>query len=554
MKVGLAQIDCWVGDLEGNVARCAAAVEQAASSGAELVVLPELAVTGYPPRDLLLDDSFVAAAVEATFDLAERLRGSPPVVAGTVARAGARPPHHPGLYNVAAVLEGGQVRDQVAKRLLPAYDVFHEPRWFLPGEAQAPVELAGRRVGLLVCEDLWDEGYPVHPPAELRAAGAELLVCVAALPFRRGMGEARLEQARRAGAPVVHVSAVGAQDEVIFDGRSFVMDAVGELVAQLPAFREAIEVVEVPAAARDTGARGRPAKRAAGTGTVIPSPPARASGEESAGNGNGRSLARRPDRGARDERLNELHDALVLGIRGFVEKNRLGRAFVGLSGGVDSALVARLATDALGPEHVGAVAIPSRHTDPASTEAARQIASTLGIGLEVVPLGSLHEVAEEVLGEVLDGSPEGRLADENLQARLRMVVLMAHVNRHRGFLLNTSNKTEISLGYGTLYGDLAGALAPIADLTKPDVVALARHLGGVPSFVLERPPTAELAPGQVDPFDYAREAPRLEALVQSHRSDAALRRSEHKRGQFGVVLKVSETAFGSGRLVPITRR
>jgi NAD+ synthetase len=244
----------------------------------------------------------------------------------------------------------------------------------------------------------------------------------------------------------------------------------------------------------------------------------------------------------------------VLGIRGFVEKNALGQAFVGLSGGVDSALVARLATDALGPERVRAVAIPSRHTDPASTEAARQIASTLGIGLEVVPLEPLHEVAESALGEVLDGSAEGRVADENLQARLRMVVLMAHVNRHRGFLINTSNKTEISLGYGTLYGDLAGALAPIADLTKLDVVSLARHLGGVPSFVLERAPSAELAPGQVDPFDYTREAPRLEALVQSHRADAILRRSEHKRGQFGVVLKVTETAFGSGRLVPITRR
>jgi NAD+ synthetase len=227
---------------------------------------------------------------------------------------------------------------------------------------------------------------------------------------------------------------------------------------------------------------------------------------------------------------------------------------VGLSGGVDSALVARLAVDALGPERVGAVAIPSRHTDPASTAAAREIASSLGIELVVAPLESLHAAAEQALGAVLDESAEGRLADENLQARLRMVVLMAHVNRRKGFLLNTSNKTEISLGYGTLYGDLAGALAPIADLTKLEVVALARHLGGVPSFVLERPPSAELAPGQVDPFDYAREAPRLEALVQSHRSDAALRRSEHKRGQFGVVLKVSETAFGSGRLVPVTRR
>jgi len=529
MKVGLAQIDCWVGDLEGNVARCATAVEKAAAGGAELVVLPELAVTGYPPRDLLFDDTFVEAALEATSDLAERVRGAPPVVVGTVARAAHGAPRHPGLHNVAAVLQGGGVRTAIAKRLLPAYDVFHEPRWFLAGEAQDPVEVGGRRVGLLVCEDLWDEGYPVHPPAELRAAGAELLVCVAALPFRVGMAEARLSQARRARLPVVHVSTVGAQDELIFDGRSFVTDADGELVAQLPAFREAVEVVDVP---------------------VIPRAMSGASPSESAVDGNGGSFGRRPETRPQDD----IHDALVLGIRGFVEKNRLGRAFLGLSGGIDSALVARLAVDALGPECVGAVAIPSRHTDPASTEAAGQIASALGIDLVVVPLESLHGTAEKALGAVLDGSAEGRLADENLQARLRMVVLMAHVNRHRGFLLNTSNKTEISLGYGTLYGDLAGALAPIADLTKLQVVALARHLGGIPPFVLERPPSAELAAGQVDPFDYSRDAPRLEMLVQAHRSDAALRRSEHKRGQFGVVLKVSETAFGSGRLVPITRR
>jgi NAD+ synthetase len=236
-----------------------------------------------------------------------------------------------------------------------------------------------------------------------------------------------------------------------------------------------------------------------------------------------------------------------------VEKNRLGPAFLGLSGGIDSALVARLAVDALGPDRVRAVALPSRHTDPASTTAAREIATSLGIALEVVPLETLHEAAEESLPRVVDPSPQGRLADENLQARLRMALLMAYVNRHKGFLLNTSNKTEISLGYGTLYGDLAGALAPIADLTKLDVQALARHLGGIPAFVLERAPTAELSPGQVDPFDYAVEAPRLESLVRSHRSDTVLRRSEHKRGQFGVVLKVTETAFGSGRMVPITR-
>jgi NAD+ synthetase len=324
------------------------------------------------------------------------------------------------------------------------------------------------------------------------------------------------------------------------------MDADGELVAQLPAFSEAVEVVEVP-----VNRGGRSTTPDVGSRKIHSEDRSPGLGSEDLSVGAvARAFVASRGRAPQDE----LHDALVLGIRGFVEKNRLGRAFVGLSGGIDSALVARLATDALGPERVGAVAIPSRYTDPASIEAARQIASTLGIDLEVVSLESLHEVAEMVLGEVLDESGEGRLADENLQARLRMVLLMAYVNRHRGFLLNTSNKTEISLGYGTLYGDLAGALAPIADLTKLEVTALARHLGGLPSFVLERRPTAELAPGQVDPFDYAVEAPRLEALVQSYRSDAALRRSEHKRGQFGVVLKVSETAFGSGRLVPITRR
>ncbi len=515
MRVGLAQIDCWVGDLEGNVGRCVAAAERAAEDGAELVVLPEMAVTGYPPKDLLFDESFVDAALDATEDLAERLDGAPPVVVGTVARSASRPPRHPGLYNVAAVLEEGRVRATIAKRLLPAYDVFLEPRWFLPGGPQEPVEIAGRRVGLLVCEDLWDEGYPVHPPAALRDAGAELLVCLAALPYRRGNAGARLRHARRAGLPLVHLSAVGAQDELIFDGRSFAMDAGGEVVAELPAFEEAVEVVEVPTLRTTTRDEGP------------------------------------PDDGTD---LDDLRDALVLGIRGFVEKNRLGPAFLGLSGGVDSALVARLAAEALGPDRVRAVALPSRHTDPASTSAARDLAATLGIALDVVSLESLHEAAEESLAKVVDASPEGRLADENVQARLRMVVLMAHVNRHRGFLLNTSNKTEISLGYGTLYGDLAGALAPIADLTKLDVVALARHLGGIPEFVLERPPTAELSPGQVDPFDYAVEAPRLEGLVRSHRSDTFLRRSEHKRGQFGVILKVSETAFGSGRLVPITRQ
>ncbi len=510
MKVGLAQVGTLVGDLPGNVALLASAARRAADQGAELIVFPEMAVPGYPPRDMLCDDDFVAATQLATEDLAGRCAGLPPVLVGTIARAPHRPPRHPGLLDVAALLEGGRVRARVAKRLLPAYDVFHEPRWFVPGEPQVPLQIAGRRVGVLICEDFWDAGYEAHPPDELREAGAELLVCLSASPFRTGVLEERLAHARQAGVAVVYVNAVGGQDELVFDGRSFVTDASGGLRGRLASFRDDVAVVDLDAP-----------KAAA--------PPT-------------------------ENDLDLMHAALVRGIADFARKNGLKRAVLGLSGGIDSALVARLAADALGPSHVAGMALPSRYTDRRSTESARELSASLGIGFEVLPIETLHAAAETSLRLWLDADPAGRLADENVQARLRMLALMACVNRHGGFLLNTSNKTELSLGYGTLYGDMAGALSPLGDLTKPEIYALARHLGGFPSFILERPPSAELRPGQVDPFDYESLAPRLEELVLSQRSDAALRRSEHKRWQMGVVLKVSRTAFGSGRMIPITRR
>lgn len=517
MRVGVAQVASVVGDLEGNVALLAAAAEKAAAEGAEVVVFPELAVTGYPPRDLLFDDGFVSAALDATADLARRLSGGPPAVVGSVARAARRPPRHPGLLDAALLLSAGAVRAVVGKRLLPAYDVFLEPRWFLPGVAAPPVDVAGARLGLLVCEDLWDEGHLVHPAGDLVGAGAGLLVCASASPFRRGVLAERVRLARRAGAPLVYVNAVGATDELVFDGRSFAVGPDGALLAMLPAFEEAVRVIEVPTSQPATAS------------TPHAEPPIDAGSEE------------------------ELAGALVLGIRDFARRNRLGRAFVGLSGGVDSALVFRLAVEALGAARVTAVHVPSRFTDPHGTDAARQLATSARAAFEVVPLEPLHEAAEDALAPLLGpGAPPE--VGENLQARLRMAVLMAFVNRRGGFLLAASNKTELSLGYATLYGDMAGALAPIGDLTKPEVVALARHLGGFPEFVLSRPPTAELSSGQVDPFDYAVEAPRLEALVAAHRSDAALARSEHKRWQMGPILKVHETSFGTGRLVPISRR
>lgn len=527
MRVALAQIDTLIGEFDGNRERILAAARAGRAGGADLVVFPELVVTGYPPRDLLLEPGFVAAAGAALEEIARELASGPAVLLGAPVPSGRTTPGHPGLLNAAVLLRDGGVAAVQGKRLLPAYDVFHEPRWFVPGAGSRPLEIAGQRVGVLVCEDLWDEGQACSPARELHEAGATLLVTLSASPFRRGVMERRRHHARRAGASLVYVNGVGGNDELVFDGGSFVLDAEGREVARLPRFREAVAVVELPG-------------------------------------GQGAGLA--PEPGPEEE----LYEALVTGIQGFASKNGLGRAFLGLSGGVDSALVACLARDALGPDRVTALALPARHTDPRSTESARALSATLGIALVERDVEPLCRAARECLGSLLDGSPPARLADENLQARVRAVVLSAYLNRHGGLLLNTSNKTELTVGYGTLHGDLAGTLSAVGDLTKPEVYALARWCAGarhaIPRFVLERPPTAELREGQVDPFDYDRVAPLVDALLRDggaewgglsgeERGDwrRMLRAAEHKRFQHGVVLKVSEHALGTGRMVPITR-
>ncbi len=510
MKVTLAQINTCVGDLEGNVDRCLAAIEIARHQNADLLVLPEMAIPGYPPRDILFDSSFTEAVQEATADLAQIAGDGPPTVVGTLARANHHPPNHPGLYNAALLMNGGKTQLVAAKRLLPAYDVFFEARWFLPGPALPPVTIAGQQVGFLVCEDLWAEGYDTHPPADLLAAGADLLICISASPYRQQVMARRLYQARRQSCPLVYVNLCGAADELIFDGRSFVVNESGVIIAQLAGFKEQICTVNL--------ADNNPAKE-----VDVP-----------------------------DEE--ELYQALLLGVRDFAQKNHLERAFLGLSGGIDSAVVAIIAAQALGPKHVTAVAIPSRYTDPRSTACAQELAQRLGLQFKVVELETMHAAAESTLGDLLEAGTSA----ENVQARLRATILMSFVNRYGGLLLNTSNKSELTLGYATLYGDMAGTLGPLADVTKPQVMALAHWLNAahtaIPSFILERPPSAELKPNQVDPFDYAKIAPALEHLVQNNRSHPALRRSEHKRWQMGVVLKVSQKAFGSGRLIPITRR
>ncbi len=508
MKIALAQINPTVGDLEGNVARILAAVKQAAAQAPDLITFPEMVLTGYPPRDILLDDSFPPAAMAALDDLAGRLSGFPPVLLGSLAPADSTLPHHPNLHNAAWLVREGRPQLAAAKRLLPAYDVFHEPRWFVPGGFFPPLEIQKQRVGVLICEDLWDEGYPVHPAGELKAAGAEILVCLAASPYRQGVMEQRLVHAKRSGLPTIFVNAVGANDELIFDGRSFALE--GERVAFLPGFEEAVRVVEAQANHQLPM-------------TDYQSP------------------------------IADLAQALTLGIRDFARKNGMKRAVLGLSGGIDSSVAGVLAVQALGADNVLGVAIPSRFTNPQSTQSARELCEKLGCRFEVVALEPLHQAAGQVLR--FSGSPVGAVM-ENAQARLRMLVLMGYVNQLGGFLLNTSNKTELTVGYSTLYGDLAGTLCPLGDLTKPQVYELARYVGRdvIPPFVLERPPSAELRPEQVDPFDYETFSPQMEALVQANQSDRAMRQAEHKRWQAGIILKVSEKAFGSGRMMPVTRR
>jgi NAD+ synthetase len=510
MKIALAQINPTVADLEGNVRLCLEAARRASADGADLVVLPGMAVTGSPPRDILFDSSFREAAMAALLDLARRCASFPPVLAGSIYPAEAMVLPHPGLWKAALLLERGKIRLASAQRVLRSDDIFLEPRWFLPGAGAAVIETAGRRVGVLLGQDLLMDDGAFEIPGVAQAAAVDLVVCLADDPFRQGILPRRIRQAGRAGLPLVFANLAGANDDVIYDGRSFLLDRQGDCTLQLAGFRQDYQVAALDAP--------------------------------------GSALYPEPNR------EEELYQALVLGVRDFFDKNGLPQAFVGVSGGVDSSLTAILAVDALGPQRVTGVALPSRYTDLRSTECARQLCEAIGARFEVVELETMHRALEAGLGEALVAGVSG----ENIQARLRMVVLMAYVNGRGGALINTTNKTELALGYGTLYGDSAGAVCPLGDLTKPQVTALARWINAcrnvIPAFVLARPPSAELRLGQVDPFDYDRISPEMERLVLNERSNLALQRSEHKRRGMGVILKVSEKAFGPGRIVPITRK
>jgi NAD+ synthase (glutamine-hydrolysing) len=510
MKLAIAQINTTVADLEGNVQRIISAAEEAASQNLDLIVFPELTVCGYPPRDILYDASFVEAVQAATLDLARQAKSLPPLLVGSFAPAEQKLYEHPSLNNIAYLMHNGAMQVAQIKQLLPVYDVFYEPRWFLPGQKTLPpIEVAGKKVGVIICEDMWDEEYPIHPGAELKGMGAEMLICISASPYRRHGMNGRIYHVQRQGLPLAFVNLVGANDELIFDGGSFAQSVGRE---SLKKFEEEIRVLEFPEIEKERGKKKK------------------------------------------EDTEEEIFRALVLGLRDFAAKNNLSRAFVGLSGGIDSSVTAVIAAEALDAKNVTGIAIPSRFTDPRSTECAKELADKLGIGFEVVGLEKMHQAAEQVLGPERSGEVGG----ENIQARLRMIILMSFVNHQKGFLINTSNKTELTLGYSTLYGDMAGTISPLGDLTKPEVYALARWINAernlIPTFVMERKPSAELSQAQIDPFDYDKISPEMESLVLANESNGAMRNSEHKRWQMGVVLKVSEKSFGRGRMMPITRK
>jgi NAD+ synthase (glutamine-hydrolysing) len=567
VRLALAQIDSVVGDLDGNRDRIAARIEEARAAGADLVLLPELVVTGYPPEDLLLRPGFVRAARRSVEALA---RGTH----GIVALVGA--PHlDADLYNACFVLAHGEIRAVYRKRFLPNYGVFDEDRYFAPGDDLLLLRFGETAVGPTICEDVWQPG----PPAtDLALAGAQLVANVSASPFHVGKDREREEmlrvRARDNACFVAFCNAVGAQDELIFDGHSVVIDDEGEVVARAPGFEEALLVVDVdPLAAvgrrlRDVRRRALARSRGVAEATEVELAAPRAQEDRV-----------EPARAPLLDDLEQMHAALVLGLRGYVEKNGFGHVVIGLSGGIDSALTAALAVDALGAERVHGVSMPSRYSSEGTRGDAARLAESLGIDFRELPI---EPVVESFAG-ALASSFEGRapdLTEENLQARIRGTLLMALSNKFGWLVVATGNKSELSVGYSTLYGDLAGGFALLKDVYKTDVFRLALRLNEsagrelIPRTIIERAPSAELRADQLDE-DSLPPYPKLDRVLKAYveldrsreelsedgfdpdvvdRALAMIDRAEYKRRQAPPGVKLHPKAFGRDRRTPITNR
>jgi len=535
VRVALAQIDPTVGDIDGNAAKVGEWIGRAEAEGAELTIFPELCIPGYPAEDLYLKRHFVAANQRAIEQLAGAVRGTTALVGFAEPVAGGGDFRH--AHNSLAVLADGAVQAVYRKNRLPNYSVFDEQRYFVPGTAPATIKLGGTRVGLTVCEDVWVPG----PPAESEAAdGATLIANPSGSPYHRGKGREReamfAERARAYGAAFAFCNLVGGQDELVFDGHSFVVDAEGTVLARAAQFEEELLVCEVPS----------------------PAP---------------------TDLTAPLSDIAEVYAALTLGLRDYVRKNGFGHVGVALSGGIDSALVALLAVDALGPENVSCVVMPSPHSSPETQQDARNIGANLGVELLEIPIEAAMAEYESALASSFN-SANGGVAAENIQARIRGNMMMALSNEHGWLILTTGNKSEMSVGYATLYGDMAGGFAAIKDVPKTLVYDLVRHRNQsagrelIPASVIDRAPSAELRPDQLDsdslpPYELLDQI--LESYVERDQGreemiaaglpagvvDEVVRlvdRSEYKRRQAAPGIRITPKAFGRDRRLPITNR
>ncbi len=545
MKVVLAQLNPVVGDLTGNVSKVRDTLSRVAPGRPDLVVFPELFLAGYPPRDLISRRWFVEKAEAALAQVIELSRNfpEPGIVIGAVVRN--QTTSGKGQANAAVLIAGGKELHRQAKTLLPTYDVFDEARYFDPASRSSPVEFRGERLGLTVCEDAWNVPellgrlpYDRDPVAELAGQGATLLINISASPFTAGKEALRHRllsgHSYRHGLPLVFVNQVGANDELVFDGRSMALDCSGLVQTVLPGFAEEVEVV-------DTRIKGS------------------------------------ADRFRPQEPVESVHDALVLGIRDYVRKCGFGSVVLGLSGGIDSAVVCCLAVTALGPDNVLGVTMPSEYSSPGSVADSRTLARNLGVRLIEMPITPVyHQYLETLKGEF--GKLAPNIAEENIQARVRGNILMALSNKHGHLVLSTGNKSELAVGYCTLYGDMSGGLCVLADVPKTMVYQLARHINRthqvIPRAIIDKPPSAELRPGQTDqdtlpPYEVLDEIIRRyvdeghspdQIIAAGHRPETvhwvvrAVNSSEYKRRQAAPGIRVTSRAFGIGWRMPIAAR
>jgi NAD+ synthase (glutamine-hydrolysing) len=567
MRLALAQMNSIVGDLDGNRDRITARLEGARELGAELVLFPELATTGYPPEDLLLRPGFLRAAAKTLDEVAAETKGIAALVGA---------PHlDRDLFNACAVCVDGEVRAMYRKQFLPNYGVFDEDRYFQSGRDLILLRCGETLVGPTVCEDIWQPG----PPAtDLALAGAHVIANISASPFHIGKGEEREDmlatRARDNSCWIAFVNAVGAQDELIFDGHSLVLDEEGRIVARGPSFEEALLVVDVDASTA-VGRRLRDARRRAlaRARRELPNPPVFDVPERELEDHVHPVLAEPLDE------LEQMRRALELGLRDYVEKNGFRDVVLGISGGIDSALVAALAAEALGPEHVVCVSMPSRFSSEGTRTDAKLVAENLGARYLEIPIEPIVEAVTSALSGVFAGTEPG-IAEENIQARVRGLLVMALSNKFGWLPLATGNKSELSVGYATLYGDMAGGFALLKDVYKTDVFLLAKRLnersGGelIPYSIIERAPSAELRAGQLDEDSlppYTELDRVLEAYVELDSSREELTtdgfdkdvvdravgmidRAEYKRRQAPPGVKLRPKAFGRDRRVPITNR